>query len=554
VQPELAVAWFNLGNVFSDAGFGDKAISCWRTCVARDPSFMRAWLRLCEAHWKTRDVAQVAQLAHSALVQQPTDLSARAWWYAAKCVQAGAGAKPPPVAGRMLAQWLQACPPDQQLALLTAIVEHDERAGQHALEVLRSIAREPDADYVGRLASMLMQRGQVQDAVPWLNALAAHESNVQSETVLGFGAQFSGEATKARNHFEAAVKADAENPEAWVNLGLLDLMEHRWEEAWAHAEWRSHPGRLPGPGVTQDLRNGKPKWSGDPAEVSGKVLLVAREQGLGDTLLYARFVRDLVDQVGPTGKVRLAVYPGQGRLLASLHPAVEVVEATNEQLPQLPCDLWCHLMSLPFLLRVRDIQPLPRYLATPEVLVEQWRLRLGAIESGARSTLRVGLCWAGGPLHPARRHRSIPLEEFAGLAREVPGASFFGFVVGAASSEVARVDDELWVHDLSPGLTDFAETAAALSHMDVLISVDTAVAHLGAALGIPTWVPLSNLPFFSPIRTIPAAPQTPWYTSMRMFNQEPGDTTWTSVMNTIGRELRTLTEPRTRKTSRKPTR
>lgn len=248
----------------------------------------------------------------------------------------------------------------------------------------------------------------------------------------------------------------------------------------------------------------KIRWHGsDPA---GKKIMVYHEQGLGDTIHFARYV-PLLRERGAT--VFLIVRPQLKRLFASL-PGVEKLLTAGEPAPFV--DLQCPLTSLPLAFGT-TLETIPQrvpYLHAEEALRREWRTRLGA--SPGR---KVGLVWAGNPEHKNDRNRSLPLELLRPLLA-TPDTVFYSLQVGPKSTDPERLGLASQVHDLSPFLTDFAETAAALAEMDLLIAVDTSVAHLAGALGVTTWTLVPLVPDW---RWLLDREDSPWYPTMRLFRQ-----------------------------------
>jgi hypothetical protein len=207
--------------------------------------------------------------------------------------------------------------------------------------------------------------------------------------------------------------------------------------------------------------------------------------------------------------------------------------AQGHELPKF--DVHCAFMSLPRVLGVTldnlPERPVP-YLHAAPAAVERWARRLAGTGSG----LKVGLAWAGNPQHAADRRRSIPVERLAGLT-QTPGVRFYCVQVGERAQDLELLPPGgARVLDLAPELTDFAETAAALANLDLLITVDTAVAHHVGSTGRPCWV---MLPFSPDWRWLIGRSDSPWYPSLRLFRQDnPG--AWDGVLRRIGEEVSAL--------------
>ena len=285
---------------------------------------------------------------------------------------------------------------------------------------------------------------------------------------------------------------------------------------WAEFEWRWEL-----PELKAEFRQfEQPLWRGEA--ISGKTLLLHAEQGMGDTLQFCRFV----PQVAAMGaRVILEVQRPLARLLTCLPGAVQIV-ARGEELP--PFDVHCSLLSLPlaFGTTLATI-PAETYLTADPGLVAGWRERILALPG-----LRVGLVWAGQPGLKVDRQRSMSLARLAPLG-QVPDVSFVSLQKGVAA-EQALACSWLPLHDFTGQLGDFADTAALVSTLDLVISVDTAVAHLAGGLGIPMWL----LDRFNPCwRWADQREDSPWYPTARLFRQtEPGN--WDRVVARVAAALR----------------
>jgi len=317
--------------------------------------------------------------------------------------------------------------------------------------------------------------------------------------------------------YERALTFDPLHPDANFNHGRLLLHLERWAEGWEGYEWR--------------LKNKRQKraffrsvmWDGSPLQ--GKTLVLHAEQGLGDTIQFCRYAPLMAER---GGTVVLAVQPPLRRLLGGL-PGVASCHDVGGAVP--PFDFLMPLASLPRLYQTTraTIPATQGYLRAPEEAVARWHARIDPPGAG----LRVGLAWGGNPEQSNDRNRSATLAAFLPLL-EVSGTRFYNLQVGPRVAEIAEhgLGDRLV--DLSPHLTDFAETAAAMTVLDLMITVDTSVAHLAGALGRPSWVALTFLPDWRYHRS---GADNPWYASQRLFRQ-PRRGDWASVVAEIGAALR----------------
>ena len=316
----------------------------------------------------------------------------------------------------------------------------------------------------------------------------------------------------------AALAAAPGYPEAAVNLAMILLMHGRFREAWPHyeARWSVPPlantARLPA----------ATRWTG-AQDLNGKTILLQAEQGFGDTLHFCRYAPMLAAR---GARVAISAPGALVRLMKSV-PGVAVVADSGEPLPD--HDFHCPMMSLPmaFDTVLETIPGSVAYLSPPADEAAAWRDRLAEAEIDGK--LKIGLVWAGGqrPDQPQAaaidRRRSMHLSTLLPLAG-VKGCVFVSLQVGLPAKQAEMVPFPL-IH-AADGFVDFADTAALISALDLVIAVDTAVAHLAGALGQPVWL-LSR--FDACWRWLRGRDDTPWYPTMRLFRQTaPGD--WDGVV------------------------
>ncbi len=306
---------------------------------------------------------------------------------------------------------------------------------------------------------------------------------------------------EALAEYRVAAKLNPKLPLVEFNQGAASLLLGKFADGWAKYErrfdtWPAHERR----------HCNLPRWErGMPLQ--GKRLLVHAEQGLGDTLQFVRYVPLLAAQ-GAT--VFLEVQASLRSLISGVTGAAGVF-AQGETLPE--CDFQCPLLSLPFGFgtEMSTIPASSRYLQAPPERAAAWKSKLGA--EGKR---KIGVVWAGNPNHENDHNRSVPLGEFAALF-DSPGVAFFSLQKQCTATDAEIVSAHGQVTNLAADLTDFNETAAAIEALDVVIAVDTSVAHLAGALGKPVWI---LLPFSPDWRWLLGRDDSPWYPSARLFRQE----------------------------------
>ncbi|WP_449235879.1 tetratricopeptide repeat protein [Azospirillum doebereinerae] len=372
-------------------------------------------------------------------------------------------------------------------------------------------------------------------------AAAAHRRAIALQPGFAGAHANLGNAWLALNRADAAVAAYRRAvtlapalPDPHRNLGIALLLKGELEEGWPEYEWRlrcadSQATPLP-----------RPQWTGEALD--GRTILLHSEQGLGDALHFARYV-PLV--AGRGGRVVLCAPPALERLLAPL-PGVERFVPAGTPLSLAGIDLHAPLLSLPhaFGTTLAGIPARVPYLAPPPSLAAAWARRLddalgprgGAAGAGG---LRVGIAWAGSPGHGNDRNRSLPLDAILQLAG-IPGIRLVSVQKGPAAGQLAdraaAGGAAADVVNLDPEIGDFADTATILANLDLVVCVDTSVAHLAGALGRPAWV---LLPFAPDWRWMLHRTDNPWYPTLRLFRQAvPGD--WGPVLAAVSRCLGSL--------------
>jgi tetratricopeptide (TPR) repeat protein len=322
---------------------------------------------------------------------------------------------------------------------------------------------------------------------------------------------------EAVDSFASAIALRPEFADAHFNQSLALLASGDYVRGFAAYEWRWKRAGMP---PRKDF--GRPLWLGE-FPLANKTILVHSEQGLGDTVQFARYV-PMLARAGAT--VALEVHAELKSLLSRLDGAKTVV-ARGESLP--PFDVQCPLGSLPLACKT-ELGTVPAeipYLSANESRAGKWQPRINALKSP-----RVALVWAGNASHANDRNRSIAMADLKPLW-EGSGASFVGLQRELRSGDIEELKNTSAILQLGDELCDLDDTAAVLAQCDLVISVDTLVAHLGAAMGRPTWV---LLPFAPDWRWTLDRERSPWYPAARLFRQpQAGD--WASVIARVRAEI-----------------
>jgi tetratricopeptide (TPR) repeat protein len=531
LQPNNAQALLTLGDAYDVSGDHDDAIAVFRDGAKYHPHDVRFWRKLGVALTERGHLAEAEHILRSAL---------------------------------------QIAPDVAQIHFNLAVaLERQVRLDDAAGAYRRALALEPDhADAWLNLGNVLMDLDRLAEAIAsYRQVLACRPNDAKAYCNLGLAADRQGDHSGAIEFFRRSLELDPENPAAYTNIGaaleglgrLEDAIEAhatairidpkfpkayanlavmqklvgRLEDAvdtakkgididpndasarfnhaiyllangdlesgWHEYEWRRRPRVL----TQHERKFAMPEWNGE--DLNGRRLLLHAEQGLGDTLQFVRFARRLVDA-------------GQSIVLEVQRPLLRLLSANvspnvvgqGEPLPS--HDLHLPLLSLPRVLgtRLPDVSARP-YLQADAEMTARWRQRLGHADK-----LKVGVVWSGSPTHKHDRYRSIPATDL------LPRLIKDGVRLYSLQKDPRPFDRPVLqqlagsVTDLSNELTDFSETAAAVAPLDLVITVDTAVAHLAGALGRPVWV---LLPLCLDWRWLKDREDSPWYGSMRLFRQ-----------------------------------
>ncbi len=322
-------------------------------------------------------------------------------------------------------------------------------------------------------------------------------------------------------HYERAIALRPGFAVAHMNLGMVLMRTGDLPRGLAEFEWRWRtPGFLP-------FQCPQPQWAGE--DIAGKSLLVHTEQGAGDAIQFVRFL----PQLAARARRLVLVAPEPLLRLFASADGHDVLRATGE-IPMSEFDVFTPLMSAPRHLGITiDTIPAPiPYLAPPAI----HPLRLDALRPGpghADRRPKIGLVWAGSPTQGNDRNRSTHIEALAPIL-DVPGVDFFSLQVGPRAADVQRLAAPLQVHGLGAALRDWADTAAAIAQLDLVVGVDTGVIHLAGALGKPVWVMLCHSPDWR--WGVDGRSDTPWYPTMRLFWQ-PRPKDWAAVAEQVAAAL-----------------
>lgn len=512
LEPRYAPAWKERGHVLRDLRRVDEALLCYDRVLALTPNDAETYANrgLCLRELKRYNEAFLAYDRALALKPDFVDaVVARGNVF----YEMGFFAEALREYERALAMQ-----PDYAFGFnnrgnaLNALGRHGEALASYE----RAIALKPDyTEAYNNRGNAFIELNRPDKAVADYDAAIASKPFASALINRGSALRYMDRAEEALASFGQALALEPDRPEAHWNKALLLLTIGDYKRGWEEFEWRWR-------GATELEPRGfaQPQWHGE--DIADKTILLHAEQGFGDSIQFLRYL-PLVK--ARAGHVVLELPDSLVPLLGDMANDITLI---NRGTPLPPFDVHCPMMSqaLSFGTTLETIPAAVPYLHVPQARRDKWRALLPAT-----SQKRVGLVWSGKPSHKNDHNRSIALERLAPLFA-TPNLSFVSLqreyrdadVPALARFGIQRIDD---------ALGDFADTAAAMEQLDLVVAVDTAVAHLAGALGRPLWLLVSNIQDWRWLRD---RNDSPWYPTARLFRQ-PRDGKWDSVLTTLAREL-----------------
>jgi tetratricopeptide (TPR) repeat protein len=479
--PNFPEALANLGNVWRNLGEPEKALACYRRALALRPGWP-------EVEANVGAVLQVQGRLDEAIA----------------CYRRA----------------LAAAPGDAQAWSNLGLALHGQRRLADAeMAVRRALALALDmATAHLNLGLILQDQGRIEEAVASFECAAAlNPTDPKAYSNLGPALIEQGRLDEALSALERALALDPDLAEAHFNQSLVYLLRGDFTRGWEKYrwQWRKKAFRDKFP---------QPLWDG--GAIRERTVLLYADQGLGDTIQFTRFVPRVLERAKA---VILQVQPGLCWLAEGIAKEVTIVSRDDHGLA---FDCWAPLPSLPHILGIPSTGFAERtpYLAPPPDRIARWRDRLGG------AGFKVGIAWQGNPLVAGDRGRSIPLSCFAPLA-QVPTVRLISLQKKDGLDQLQDLPAGMTVETLGPAFDDgpeaFADTAAVMACLDLVVTSDTAIAHLAGALARPVWVALKAVPDW---RWMLEGEASPWYPTLRLFRQtRSGD--WDGVFRRIHNEL-----------------
>jgi len=518
LMPDSADAWCNRGVALKDLGQLEAAVASFDQAIAFRPDDAEIWSSRGIALQELKQLAASVASHDRAIALNPGH--AKAW------SNRGVALKQLKLADEALASFDQAIAlqPDYAVALLNrGNAQRDlQQLDAAVASYQRAIAIQPELALAwSNLGNAQTELKQFEAALASCDhAIALKPDHADAWSNRGNAQKGLGQLEAALASYDRALALQPDHAEAGWNKALALLLGGDFENGWVlyESRWRVEAFTSPKRDFPQPL------WLGAES-LDGKTILLHSEQGLGDTLQFCRYAR-LVASLG--AKVIMEVQPSLAPLLKAMAGVIGVVHK-GDALPEFDCH--CPLLSLPLACKT-TLDSLPvaeKYLDADAGKLVHWKNRLGA-----RDKCRVGIVWSGNAAHANDLFRSTQLADWVA---HLPGDfEYVSLQTDVRDADRATLQEHPHIRHFGAELHDFSHTAALCELMDVVISVDTSVAHLSGALGKPTWVLLPYIPDF---RWLLGRSDSPWYPAMRLYRQ-PGRGDWAAVFDRIAADLRNL--------------
>ena len=407
-------------------------------------------------------------------------------------------------------QILQVDPSHADALHLLGVIAH--QVGQHDLAIRyisQAISQQSDnADFHSNLGNALHARGRLAEAVDrYQEAIRLKPDFAEAHHNLGVALEGQTQLQEAMVEYQEAIRLKPNYVEPHINLSELLLLHGNFEQGWPEYQWRWQQDEF----ARLKRSFSQPRWDG--SALAGRTILLLQEGGFGDVLLFIRYA-PLVKERG--GRVLVVCFDSLIPLLAHC-PGIDVLLPASSPLPAF--EVYISMMDLPFVFRttLATIPACVPYLSPDSGLVERWHQELGGAWRVARDAaqgdvsftthhaprttpFKIGIAWQANPQvgtedrrEQASRTRTVPLTRFAPLAK-LEGVRLYSLQKGAGTEQLREVESFWPIVDLGSRFQDFADTAAAIANLDLVVTMDTAIAHCAGGLGVPVWVALWSPP------------------------------------------------------------
>jgi tetratricopeptide (TPR) repeat protein len=515
LDPAFVDALSNLGAALLGLGRAQEAAERLEQALTHRPDFPEALANLGNAWQRLNEPEKALACYRRALALRPGWPEVEATMGAVLQVQ---GRRDEAIASYRRA--LAAAPEDAQAWSNLGLALHgNRRLADAEAAIRRALALAPDMAAAHlNLGLILQDQGRIEDAIAsFERATALNPTDPNAHSNLGPALIEQGRLDDALQALERALALDPKLPEAHFNQSLVYLLRGDFARGWEEYRWQWRK---------KAIRDKFPQPLWDGGAIRDKTVLLYADQGLGDTIQFLRFVPQVLERAKA---VIVQVQPGLRWMAEEVAKGATIVSRDDHGLA---FDGWAPLPSLPHVLGIPCAAFAERvpYLAAPPARIARWRDRLGG------TGFKVGIAWQGNPLVAGDRGRSIPLAHFAPLAR-VPHVRLISLQKKDGLEQLQGLPAGMAVETLGPSFDDgpeaFADAAAVIASLDLVVTSDTAIAHLAGALGRPVWVALKIVPDW---RWMLDSDASPWYPTMRLFRQtQPHD--WDEVFQRIQNEL-----------------
>lgn len=418
---------------------------------------------------------------------------------------------------------------------LLGLIAYQKGKNKEAIELIsKAIKLNPNAIYYSNLGIVYDSLKENESSAECFNKALKldpnHKDAYKSHYNLGVFFMDKGKIKEALKHYNKAIKLNKKFFDVRWNKSLILLLLGKFKEGWSEYKYRF---KKENPSDSRIFN--KPEWDG--SSLNGKKILIVSEQGFGDNIQFIRYIPLVKEK---NGYIILECKKELKKLFENspeINKNVDEIIEKTEKTPDKDFDFYIHIMSLPQIFNT-DLNSIPNkipYLKADMFLVEKFKQKIDQISKPVlnnKNKIKVGIAWAGNPNQENDKNRSITFEKFKTLKQ--PGITLFSLQKGEAAKQL----DDLKIIDLTDEINDFADAAAIIQNLDLVISVDTSVAHLAGALGKSIWTLLTLTPDW---RWLLDRKDSPWYPTMKLFRQKKlGD--WNSLINEVAEELKTFSK------------
>ncbi len=483
INPDNYEAFYNLGRAFQKRGQIEESINCYQKVIEIKKDFIDAHLNLGNL-LKDKGLYNEAIKSYKNVIEINPNLSGAYY-------------------------------------NLGSLFQEIDLIDEAISEYRRAIDLNPDyAEAYHDLGYALMTKGELEEAIKcYRKAIQLNPELYDAHNNLGRTFQEQGRIDEAISSYRRAIRINPDFAEAHCNLAMALLLIGNFTGGWQEYEWRRklrHHSRY---------EFSKPLWKN--SEIKDKTIFLYAEQGFGDTIQFLRYVSMVADR----GAKIIIECQKELKSLVGRIKGIDYVITQEDPLPAF--DFYCPLLSLPLIFEttLENIPSKVPYIFIEENILEKWKERIDK----DNSKFKIGLVWSGNPKYKKDMKRSFDLNILLPLLR-IKGVTYYSLQKGEAVKQIKDLPNGIKLIDYTSEIGDFSDTSAIIENLDLVISVDTAVAHLAGALGKPVW---TLLPFAPDWRWMLNREDSPWYPTMRLFRQ-PSIGDWESVINRVKEELRKL--------------